>query len=271
MKISNIKEKARAALTGKWGKGALMVLAYFAVFIIAGMVIGLLGGDETLMGTILDLAVTIVQVPIALGLIFAFIKLKRNEEVKAFDYLKLGFANFVRTWKISLRVALKTILPLVLLVISIILMSVGIFFSVTFSGVMFGFGAVAALPEILLSRHTGGLVLTGLIMFFVASIWLVARSLLYSLSWYIAYDNPNMTTKEVINESARMMKGNRVKIFLLDLSFIGWAILGIFTLGIGYIWLAPYMQVSTICFYEYLLGKNEDKNNKNDVEVIQEV
>ena len=258
MKISNIKENARVALTGKWGKGALIVLAYLVVFIIAGMVIGLLGGDETLIGSILDLAVTIIQVPIALGLIFAFIKLKRNEDVKAFGFLKLGFANFGRAWKISLRIALKTILPLVLLIVGTVMISTA-FITYSASAILGSTGEASL-----------GILLVGGILYLVSMIWFAVRSLLYSLSWYIAYDNPNMTALEVVNESARMMKGNRWKIFLLDLSFIGWALLAVFTLGIGYLWLAPYMQVSTICFYEQLLGKKEDNNNENNVEAIQE-
>lgn len=258
MKISNIKENARVALTGKWGKGALLVLAYLVVFIIAGMVIGLLGGDETLIGSILDLVVTIIQVPIALGLIFAFIKLKRNEEVKSFDFLNLAFSNFGRAWKISLRIALKTILPLVLLIVGTVMISTA-FITYSASAILGSTGEASL-----------GILLVGGILYLVSMIWFAVRSLLYSLSWYIAYDNPNMTALEVVNESARMMKGNRWKIFLLDLSFIGWALLAVFTLGIGYLWLAPYMQVSTICFYEQLLGKKEDNNNENNVEAIQE-
>ena len=48
------------------------------------------------------------------------------------------------------------------------------------------------------------------------------------------------------------MKGNRWKIILLELSFIGWAILSVFSLGIGYLWLLPYMQVAMVCFYDRL-------------------
>lgn len=43
-----------------------------------------------------------------------------------------------------------------------------------------------------------------------------------------------------------------MKLFLLDLSFIGWAILCIFTFGIGLLFLKPYMQVAHAAFYEDL-------------------
>ena len=67
---------------------------------------------------------------------------------------------------------------------------------------------------------------------------------------------------EVVNESEKMMNGNRGKIFLLSLSFIGWAILATLTLGIGFLWLMPYMIVAEVCFYEYLLGKKENNNSE---------
>ena len=43
-----------------------------------------------------------------------------------------------------------------------------------------------------------------------------------------------------------------MKMFLLDLSFIGWAILCCFTLGIGFLFLAPYVEASHAAFYEDL-------------------
>ena len=46
------------------------------------------------------------------------------------------------------------------------------------------------------------------------------------------------------------MKGYKWKYVCLSLSFIGWMLLSILTLGIGLIFLYPYMQVSYICFYE---------------------
>ena len=49
-----------------------------------------------------------------------------------------------------------------------------------------------------------------------------------------------------------MMSGHKMKMFLLDLSFIGWAILCCFTLGIGFLFLAPYVEASHAAFYEDL-------------------
>lgn len=76
----------------------------------------------------------------------------------------------------------------------------------------------------------------------------------YSMCFFILADNPNIGIKEALNQSKWMMKGNKWKIFCLNLSFIGWGILCIFTLGIGMIWLTPYVQVSITAFYEIVNG-----------------
>ncbi len=66
--------------------------------------------------------------------------------------------------------------------------------------------------------------------------------------------------------SESMMRGNRWSFFWLGLTFVGWAILSIFTLYIGLLWLAPYIMVSFVCFYESLsnntnVSKVEETNN----------
>ena len=50
------------------------------------------------------------------------------------------------------------------------------------------------------------------------------------------------------------MKGHKWEYFVLGLSFLGWMILGVFTLGILYFWLIPYMQVTCANFYESIKG-----------------
>ena len=64
------------------------------------------------------------------------------------------------------------------------------------------------------------------------------------------------------------MTGKRGKLFCLQLSFIGWAILAVFTLGIGYLWLIPYVQIAIIAFYKFACGDSENK--KIDGSVIVE-
>ena len=72
----------------------------------------------------------------------------------------------------------------------------------------------------------------------------------YSMSYYIVRDCPNLKVDDCIYLSRKMMKGYKFKLFLLDLSFIGWGLLCILTAGIGFFWLLPYFYASRACFYE---------------------
>ena len=77
----------------------------------------------------------------------------------------------------------------------------------------------------------------------------------YSQAMYILAENPGISPTEAINRSKAMMDGHKMEYFLLGLSFIGWSILGIFTLGILYIWLIPYMQTTLANYYKSLKGE----------------
>ena len=54
------------------------------------------------------------------------------------------------------------------------------------------------------------------------------------------------------------MKNRRWKLFCLQISFIGWSILCVFTFGIGMLWLTPYIQLAIISFYKNALGSTTE-------------
>ena len=78
------------------------------------------------------------------------------------------------------------------------------------------------------------------------------KSYSYAMTPYILKDSPEMKNNAAIEESMRMMDGHKLELFLLDLSFIGWAILSILTCCIGFLWLVPYMNMARVNFYEDL-------------------
>ena len=75
----------------------------------------------------------------------------------------------------------------------------------------------------------------------------------YAMAPYIANDHPEMTAREAIAASKEMMKGHRWRLFCLEISFIGWALLAALTLGIGSFAVAPYIQTAEAFFYQDLL------------------
>ena len=78
----------------------------------------------------------------------------------------------------------------------------------------------------------------------------IVKCFSYSMTPFILEENPDLSANEAIDRSRAIMKGHKFDLFWLLLSFIGWAILCMFTLGIGWLWLAPYMQTSVAAFYE---------------------
>lgn len=78
------------------------------------------------------------------------------------------------------------------------------------------------------------------------------KALAYSMSYYISKDHPEYSIDECIEASKRMMDGHKWELFVLYLSFIGWILLSILTLGIGFLWLAPYMDTTIAHYYEEL-------------------
>lgn len=84
---------------------------------------------------------------------------------------------------------------------------------------------------------------------------------------YILKDEPELCNNAAIERSMAMMEGNKMKLFLLDLSFIGWAILCLFTFGIGFFVLQPYVQVSHAAFYEDLKAQQGGININVEVTV----
>ena len=78
------------------------------------------------------------------------------------------------------------------------------------------------------------------------------KSYSYAMTPYILKDNPEMKNNAAIEESMRIMNGHKLELFLLDLSFIGWALLSFLTCGIGFLWLVPYMNMARVNFYEDL-------------------
>ncbi len=81
----------------------------------------------------------------------------------------------------------------------------------------------------------------------------IIKTYSYSMSYYILADNPTMTANDARKKSMEMMRGNKWRLFCLHLSFIGWLLLCMLTLGILTFWIQPYMQTAEAAFYQSLL------------------
>ena len=87
----------------------------------------------------------------------------------------------------------------------------------------------------------------------------IIKSYEYRMVNYILAENPVMNTKEVFAMSRDMMRGNKWRAFVLDLSFIGWHLLSLITIGlVGIFYVFPYKNMTNAALYEFLrYGRNE--------------
>ena len=115
-----------------------------------------------------------------------------------------------------------------------------------------------------LLRNVGGMLLVGVFTFLWTLLLIIPgiiKSLAYSMTPFILKDYPELSANQAINLSMKMMEGRKFDLFYLYLSFIGWGILALFTLGIGYLWLMPYMYTSTAAFYQNVKEEYITNNN----------
>lgn len=80
----------------------------------------------------------------------------------------------------------------------------------------------------------------------------IVASYSYTMAPFIQSEHPEYGASECIKCSKEMMRGHRWELFCLELSFIGWRILAIFTLGIGALFINAYSSAARAAFYQQL-------------------
>lgn len=77
----------------------------------------------------------------------------------------------------------------------------------------------------------------------------------YAMVPYLLAENPSMSCSRAMELSRGMMHGEKFNFFVLELSFIGWWILTIFTFGVGALFLRPYIEATQAEFYAAMRAK----------------
>jgi len=84
----------------------------------------------------------------------------------------------------------------------------------------------------------------------------IVKAYAYSMTPYILADCPNVRAKDALKLSMRMTRGHKLDLFVMNLSFIGWHILSIFTLGVlHFVFVGPYINATTTGYYVNLRDK----------------
>ena len=83
----------------------------------------------------------------------------------------------------------------------------------------------------------------------------IIKCISYSMSYFVLAEKPELTARQALNESKRIMDGNKMSFFVLMLSFIPWMLLCMVTLGIAGIYVAPYISTTIANFYNAIKDK----------------
>lgn len=102
-------------------------------------------------------------------------------------------------------------------------------------------------------RNLAGMFLMALFVW-LWTLLLIVPGIIMSYAWflvpYLLVDNPELSLMETLSLSRKMMRGNKWRLFKLQLSFIGWILLNVLTLGIASLWVMPYMMTAMSAFYQ---------------------
>lgn len=87
-------------------------------------------------------------------------------------------------------------------------------------------------------------------------------SMRYALVLYLILDFPETGVTEVFRISREWMSGNKGRLLYISFSFIGWELLAILSFGVGYLWIAPYIQQTLTCFYMDVQEEHQNNNRE---------
>ena len=237
---------ARRALSKKWGPA----IAVFLVFIVFQILVESIPAVGWAIGLV-------INGPIAVGLSFYVLTLVRGKTPK-FSQAFEGFNIFGLSVTASLLMVLFLFLWALIFIIP---------------AIIGGFAIYSMLPESLMYKgcHHRSLPFESLppemhIKLFVSVALLIVAiipltiptimaGLSYSMTHLLIADKRATKPLQAIKMSRERMKGNKAKLFRLFWRFFGWLLLSIITLGVGFLWLFPYVAVTMAQFYTDLKEK----------------
>ena len=123
------------------------------------------------------------------------------------------------------------------------------------SDIFAGFNGKVIIKSFIIMILTSIAITIGYIILIIPGIIL---SIMFSQSFFILVDNNDLSAIDCMKLSCEMMKGNKMYFFVMILSFLGWYILGAVTCGIGFLWIAPYYNITLGNFYEELKGNTSE-------------
>lgn len=250
-KINDLKDQALDTLRGKWGSFVGLTFIYILLYVVASCPtqLGVLfqGSSFSTMKVVLSVIggiITVLFIPMQYGYYIAHLNASRQDLPAEIGDLFCGYRRFADVFVTMLLQFLAIFVALLPYIIFYEVMIIkGLFFAHTFLN--FTIALLLMIPGLILG-------------------------LAYTMVPFILHDHPELNPVGVLRESRMMMKDHKWELFLLILSFFGWLLLCILTLGIGILWLAPYMQMTITKYYEQLRAEYEGVADENTDQPVTE-
>lgn len=221
---SELRAMARASLSGNWGTAVASLLILGVLWFVTVLL-----SFVPVVGTLVQ---WLLYGPFMLGFIGLFVAISRQEQAEV-GLIFSGFSKFWKACGIYFMVSLITGLVALAAAIPGIIM------------VIIAFSGNTATPE------ENPLFLMGLVAAAVPAVIVSLYFYLrYSMVYFIVNDHEEVGVFESLKMSTQMMSGNKMKLFGLGLSFIGWHFLGMLALYIGLLWSYSYMMTAVAAFYD---------------------
>lgn len=258
-----LRRAARQTLKGHWGEAIILSII---LLIICGLSFGLILFPLQLENALaLELIDPIYEIFIILPALFVymvvFLRLIHRPETQLhISFFKKFFSNYGRS------LASMLIFFIIIYAIAIAAFIVSLVLAVV-SYPIFGSEAdlntisdIQSFYGLRRALHSGSfLLLIGLISLITLILMIPAYIYYYSIILfpYVIQEHPDIDIRDAFRQSKKIMRGRKWRLFMLDLSFIGWALLTIITCGLGFLFLAPYQCTARAHFY--LAAKKEYK------------
>ena len=235
---SQLKDAARACLLGHYGILIGTMIIIEIAIIIFNMPFGSMMNQGILfmvpyriiLGYAGSIVVSLVAMVFSCGISYMHLNISRQKAVRFSDVL----------YCIKNRPDKYLGLGLIIIVISTLLMLPGTLCSII--------GAFISQQESNI-RTASILLFASFVLLIVGCIVLFIIMLSWSQAVYLLLDHPDLTVWGAIKRSTQAMKGNKWRLFVLYLSFIGWFFLGLISMGIAFLWIQHYLQQSMTQFY----------------------
>ncbi|GEM_PF-1768990 len=247
-----LKTRSKEQLRGQWTTVVLITLGICVLeFIIVRIINSYeLNGNYSISFSLLN---TLVTISIPIFTYTLYLKLTRGVKVKVSDMFVSG-----RTYLKAIGVTLLQMLmfiPAIIVTVMVgtaiiigLISAIGIADSIFIpSDIQYLFYSYSFI-EVL--RFVGVI----LIVFLVISIPIMILGIYLYPCIILMCEDDSRGVGECIGMSFRLMSGNVWSYFVLQLSYVGWALLCILTLGIGYLWLIPYINTVNMNFFNEITG-----------------